>query len=128
MRIAFGNSEHGYALRDSVLGLLRELGHEVIDVGIYSKKPVDYPDIAAQVARLVSQGSAERGILLAGTAIGVCIAANKFAGVRAAPCYDETTAEITRRHNDLNVLCVPASMVGEHTIRRMIETLARYAV
>ena len=122
MRIALGTNQYGYPLREMVIALLQELGHEVVDVGSFTDKPVDYPDIAALVAGRVSQGEVDRGILMAGTGIGMCIAANKFPGVRAAPCHDELAAEFTRRHNDLNVLCVPASILGELLIGRVIET------
>ena len=122
MRIALGTNQYGYPLREAVVRLLEELGHEVHDMGSFTAEPVDYPDIAALVASRVSRGVVERGILMAGTGIGMCIAANKFAGVRAAPCGDELTAEFSRRHNDLNVLCLPASMLSEQLLRRIIET------
>jgi ribose 5-phosphate isomerase B len=120
MRIALGTNQYGYSLRAAVIRLLQELGHDVDDLGSFTAEPVDYPDIAARVAAQVSDGAAERGILLAGTGIGMCIAANKFAGVRAAPCGDELTAEFSRRHNDLNVLCLPASLLSDSLLRRII--------
>jgi ribose 5-phosphate isomerase B len=101
--------------------LLQKLGHDVLDMGTYGDDPVDYPDVAAAVARLVSEGDVERGILICGTGLGMCIAANKFPNVRAAPCHDDLTAEMSRRHNDLNVLCLSADMLGERLIDRMIE-------
>ena len=122
MRIAFGTNHRGYPIRDLVAGLLQQLGHEVIDVGTYDNQPVDYPDIAALVAGKVSRGEAERGILLSGTGIGMCIAANKFPGIRAAPCHDDWMAAISRRHTDLNVLCLSAAVLGEEPIRRIVET------
>jgi ribose 5-phosphate isomerase B len=122
MRIAFGTNHRGYPIRHLVLGLLQQLGHEVVDVGAYDNKPVDYPDIAALVAQKVSRGEVDRGILLSGTGIGMCIAANKFPGVRAAPCHDDWTAAISRRHADLNVLCLSAAILGEEPIRRVVET------
>lgn len=122
MRIAFGTNHRGYPIRDLVLGLLHQLGYDVDDVGAYNPEPVDYPDIAALVACKVSRGEAERGILLSGTGVGMCIAANKFPGVRAAPCHDDWTAEISRRHSDLNVLCLSAAILGEEPIRRIVET------
>ena len=79
------------------------------------------PDMAAIVARKVSGGEADRGILICGTGLGMCIAANKFHGVRAAPCHDDLTAELSRRHNDLNVLCLSADLLGERLIDRMVE-------
>ncbi len=97
------------------------LGHEVEDLGTYTDEAVDYPDVAARVARKVSRGEVERGILVCGTGLGMCIAANKFPGVRAAPCHDDLTAEMSRRHNDSNILCLSADLLGERLIDRMIE-------
>jgi ribose 5-phosphate isomerase B len=97
------------------------LGHEVVDVGAYTPDAVDYPDIAADVARKVSRGEVDRGILVCGTGLGMCIAANKLHGVRAAPCHDDITAEMSRRHNNANVLCLSADMLGERLIDRMVE-------
>ena len=90
-------------------------------MGTKTDEAVDYPDIAARVSRKVSQGEADRGILICGTGLGMCIAANKFPGVRAAPCHDDLTAEMSRRHNDSNVLCLSADLLGERLIDRMIE-------
>ncbi len=121
MRIAIGCDHRGYAIRGKLVELLHRLGHDVTDLGTHSEDPVDYPDVAAAVARLVSQGVVERGILICGTGLGMCIAANKVPGVRAAPCHDDLTAEMSRRHNDLNVLCLSADMLGERLIDRMVE-------
>src|SRR4029077_12073242 len=79
------------------------------------------PDVASIVARKVSAGEMDRGILICGTGIGMCIVANRFPNVRAAPCHDDLTAEMSRRHNDLNVLCLSADMLGERLIDRMVE-------
>jgi ribose 5-phosphate isomerase B len=125
MRIAFGANRYGDPLRRRVLDLLRQLEHEIIDVLESGHPFVDYPDIAALVAGQVSRGDAERGILIGGTGLGMCIVANKFPGVRAAPCHDEVTAEVSRRHHDLNVLCLSASLLGELPIHRIIETWLR---
>ncbi len=121
MRIAIGCDHRGYSIREKLVELLHRLGHDVTDLGTHSEDPVDYPDVAASVARLVSQGAVERGILICGTGLGMCIAANKVPGVRAAPCHDDLTAEMSRRHNDLNVLCLSADMLGERLIDRMVE-------
>ena len=121
MRIAVGADHRGFAVRSKVVELLRGLGHEVIDVGTFSPEAVDYPDIAADVAQRVSRGEVERGILVCGTGLGMCIAANKVLGIRAAPCHDDITAEMSRRHNDSNVLCLSADLLGERLIDRMIE-------
>jgi ribose 5-phosphate isomerase B len=121
MRIAIGADHRGFTIRTKVVELLKQLGHEVEDVGTFSPEAVDYPDIAAEVASRVSHGQADRGILVCGTGLGMCIAANKFHGVRAAPCHDDLTAELSRRHNDSNILCLSADLLGERLIDRMIE-------
>jgi ribose 5-phosphate isomerase B len=121
MRIAVGSDHRGCNIRAKLLDLLERLGHEVVDMGTKDCTPVDYPDIAFQVAKLVSEGKVNRGILVCGTGLGMCIAANKVPGVRAAPCHDDLTAEMSRRHNDLNVLCLSADMLGERLIDRMVE-------
>ena len=121
MNIAVGSDHRGVETRHRVVEVLKALGHEVCDTGTDSTESIDYPDIAAAVAARVSRGEAERGILICGTGIGMAISANKFPGVRAAPCHDDITAEMSRRHNDLNVLCLSADLLGEKLIARMIE-------
>jgi ribose 5-phosphate isomerase B len=121
MRIAIGSDHRGFAAKSKLVELLKRLSQEVVDVGPHSNESVDYPDIASLVATQVSSGTVDRGILICGTGIGMCIAANKFPGVRAAPCHDDLTAEMSRRHNDLNVLCLSADMLGEKLIDRMVE-------
>jgi ribose 5-phosphate isomerase B len=121
MRIAVGADHRGYLIREKVVGLLQQRGHEVQDFGTFSAESMDYPDVAAEVARRVSRGEVDRGILICGTGLGMCIAANKFRGVRATPCHDDLTAEMSRRHNDSNVLCLSADLLGERLIDRMVE-------
>ncbi|HEX4129986.1 MAG TPA: ribose 5-phosphate isomerase B [Pirellulales bacterium] len=121
MRIALGSDHRGYPVKERLLELLRRLNQEVTDVGTHDCESVDYPDIGSIVAKMVSAGEVDRGILICGTGIGMCITANKFPGVRAAPCHDDLTAEMSRRHNDLNVLCLSADMLGERLIDRMVE-------
>ena len=101
--------------------LVGRFGHEVDDIGTFSNEAVDYPDIAAIVGQKVSSGEVDRGILVCGTGLGMCIAANKFKAVRAAPCHDDLTAEMSRRHNDSNVLCLSSDLLGERVVDRMIE-------
>ena len=120
MKIALGSDHRGFEAKRRVLVFLQQLGHEVIDVGATGPESVDYPDYAFQVASRVSKGEVERGILICGTSIGMCIAANKVDGVRAAPCHDSITAEMSRRHNDANVLCLSADLLGEELIDRMV--------
>jgi ribose 5-phosphate isomerase B len=121
MRIAVGTDHRGFAIRPQVIELVQRLGHEVVDLGTFSPDAVDYPDIAAAVAQKVSHGEVDRGILVCGTGMGMAIAANKFHGVRAAPCHDDLTAEMSRRHNDTNVLCLSGDLLGGRLIDRMVE-------
>ena len=121
MQIAIGSDHRGYHLKEKLASILRTKGHDVSDEGTSLTEAVDYPDFAAMVAAKVSEGSAERGILICGSGIGMSIAANKFPGVRAAPCTDEITAEISRRHNDLNVLCLSADMLSPRVVERMVD-------
>ena len=120
MKIAIGSDHRGFDAKRHLVALLQQLGHEVLDVGPEGRDSVDYPDYAFQVAQAVSEGKVERGILICGTGIGMCIAANKVHGVRAAPCHDSITAEMSRRHNDANVLCLSADLLGEELIDRMV--------
>lgn len=122
MRIAVGSDHRGVHMRAKLVELLGRLGQEVVDVGAYDQQDDDdYPDIAAVVAGKVSSKEVERGILICGTGLGMCIAANKVPGVRAAPCYDDVTAELSRRHMDLNVLCLSGDMLGERLVDRLVE-------
>ena len=121
MKIAVGSDHRGVVVKQRIVPLLRQHGHEVIDVGPDNPGSVDYPDFALEVARQVGDGRAERGILICGTGIGMCIAANKLRGVRAAPCHDSITAEMCRRHNDANVLCLSAHLLGDD----LVETVMR---
>ncbi|HEX4589275.1 MAG TPA: ribose 5-phosphate isomerase B [Gemmataceae bacterium] len=120
MKITIGSDHRGLTVKQRVVPLLQQLGHEVIDVGPAAPGGVDYPDFAFEAATAVGDGRAERGILICGTGIGMCIAANKVRGVRAAPCHDSITAELSRRHNDSNVLCLSADLLGEELIERMV--------
>ena len=120
MKIAIGSDHRGFEVKRRIVAVLQQMGHEVIDVGPHGRESVDYPDYAFQVALAVSEGRAERGVLICGTGIGMCIAANKVKGVRAAPCHDSITAEMSRRHNDANVLCLSADLLGEELIERML--------
>jgi ribose 5-phosphate isomerase B len=121
MRIAVGSDHRGYAVRGKLIELVERLGHVVIDVGSNTSDPVDYPDIALLVGRKVVCGEADRGILICGTGLGMCIAATKVPGVRAAPVHDELTADMSRRHNDLNVLCLSADMLRGPVIDRVVQ-------
>ncbi len=121
MKLAIGSDHRGYEVKRRLLGLLQRLKHEVVDMGTTSTDSVDYPEIAFPVAKAVSEGQVDRGILIDGTGIGMCIAANKVRGVRAAPCHDSITAEMSRRHNDANVLCLSADLLGGELLDRMVK-------
>ena len=122
LNIAIGSDHHGVSIRSKLTEYLRQEGHTVDEVGppIDAPNPTDYPDIAAEVAQSVSTGRRDRGILICGTGIGMCIAANKFAGVRAAPVIDELSAELCRRHNNLNVLCIGNEILNEESIIQIV--------
>ncbi len=121
MKIAIGSDHRGFMAKERLKGLLGELGYEVIDFGTDSTKSFDYPDVAVPVAKAVADGKAERAILLCGTGLGVSISANKVCGIRAALCHDELTAQMSRQHNDANVLCLAADLIGEALMRRIVE-------
>jgi len=121
MKIAIGSDHRGFYAKQRLIDMLRLNGHELIDFGTDSNNSCDYPDSAYPTATSVRDGQADKGILLCGSGIGMSIAANKVRGIRAALCHDELTAEMSRRHNDANVLCLPADLVGEELIRRIVE-------
>jgi ribose 5-phosphate isomerase B len=108
VRIAIGSDHRGCRLKDLVFRVVEELGHEYHDFGCYTEASVDYPDFAALVASAIKRGEYDRGILLCGTGIGMCIAANKFRGIRAAQCHDVFTARRSRLHNDAQICCLAA--------------------
>ena len=120
MRIAIGSDHRGRAVRPQVVEFVQSLGHEAIEISADDEGPSDYPDIAMIVARMVGSGEVDRGILICGTGIGMSVAANKVLGVRAAPCHDDLTAEMSRRHNDLNLLCFSADLLGRRMIERIV--------
>ncbi len=111
LKIAAGADHAGYALKEALVVRLRAAGHEVVDLGTSSEASVDYPDFAHAVAAQVAGGEAERGLLVCGTGIGMCMAANRHPGVRAADCLTVEMAELSRRHNDANVLCLGARLL-----------------
>ncbi len=112
LRIAVGADHGGVALKDAIAAHLRELGHAVVDHGTTGSAAVDYPDFALAVARSVSAGAAEFGIMVDGAGIGSCMVANKVAGVRAAMCHDVTTARNAREHNNANLLTLGGGLIG----------------
>ncbi len=121
MKIAIGNDHRGFESKEQIKAIINQLGHEFIDIGTNDNSPADYPDPAYLAATAVANGQADRAILVCGTGIGMCIAANKVKGIRAALCHDELSAQISRHHNDANVLCLSGDMIGEVLLRKMVE-------
>ncbi len=121
LKIAIASDHRGVKIKNRLIQSLTAAGYDVIDQGTDSDQPVDYPDYARVVAEKVSRGEAERGVLICGTGIGMSIAANKFDGVRAASCYDEVMVEMSRRHNDVNVLCLPGDLIGDRPVDDLVK-------
>jgi len=121
MKIAVGSDHRGFKAKQQIKAIAIELGHECIDFGTNDNNPVDYPDTAYLVATAVSKKEADRAILVCATGIGMSIAANKVHGIRAALCHDELSAQISRDHNDANVLCLSGDQLGEILLRKIVE-------
>jgi len=124
VRIAIGADHAGFHLKQTVAGLLRELGREYHDFGAYTTAPSDYPDSARAVAEAVAQGDFERGILVCGNGIGACITANKVPGIRAAVCHDTLSARQSRENLDANVLCLGERIIGVELALEIVRGLA----
>jgi len=121
MKIALGSDHRGIVVATSLVNHLRAEGHEVEILGECSGPATDYPDIAWLVARAVGERKVDRGILICGTGIGMCIAANKLPGIRAAMAQDELAAQLSRTHNDANVLCLSADLIGQTLAKRVVD-------
>lgn len=125
-RIPIAADHAGFELKQKLVETIRELGLEPQDMGAYSPEPSDYPDLAHPVAQAVSEGRAERGVLLCGSGIGMDIVANRYPGVRAALVWDPEIAELSRKHNDANVLVLPARFItgdtGVEILKRWLKT------
>ncbi len=120
MKIAMGCDHGGFDLKEDIKAFLVEQGHEVEDFGCYGKESCDYPEFAEAAARAVAEGKCERGIVICTTGIGISISANKVKGVRCALCGDPWSAEMTRRHNDSNMLAMGAGVVGPLLARQIV--------
>ena len=121
MKIALASDHGGYELKEYLKSVLERLGHTYEDFGCHSPESCDYPDYAAPAARAVADGTCQRGIVVCSTGIGVSIAANKIRGVRCAHCADSLEAEMTRRHNDANMMAIGAGYTGRILAERMVE-------
>ena len=124
MKIAVGCDHAGFPLKAPAIAELKSLGHEVLDKGTDSTEAVDYPDYAQAVAEAVMRGDADRGLLLCGSGVGACVAANKVPGVRAATCHDTYSAHQGVEHDDANVLCLGARVLGEKLALEIIRAWA----
>lgn len=125
MRLAIGSDHAGWALKGAVIAHVQELGHEVVDVGSFDDKPVDFPDVARKVAGKITSGEVERGIMVCGTGVGAAIAANKMKGIRAAVCHDVHSAHQSVEHDDVNVMCIGAQIVGPWLAQDLITSFLR---
>jgi RpiB/LacA/LacB family sugar-phosphate isomerase len=122
MRIAMGADHAGYEMKRDLAAAVAQQGHEILDVGTYTAAAVDYPDIAEAVATAIRNGQVDRGIIICGSGAGVTVAANKFPGIRAAVCHDTYTARQAVEHDDINVLCLGARVIGASLARLLTET------
>ncbi|PSC04163.1 ribose 5-phosphate isomerase B [Alsobacter soli] len=120
MRVVIGSDHAGWILKKTVIEEVRTLGHEVEDVGSFDDKPVDFPDIARQLTGKLKAGQADRGIMVCGTGVGASIAANKIKGIRAAVCHDVHSAHQSVEHDDVNVMCIGAQIVGPWLARDLV--------
>lgn len=121
MKIAIGSDHAGYQLKEALKEPLKSAGHQVTDCGAFSEEPVDYPDIGFQVAKGVSEGRYERGILICGSGQGMVMVANRVRGVRAALCFDQEAARMARKHNDANVLVMPGWSLHPEKAVKIVE-------
>jgi ribose 5-phosphate isomerase B len=122
MRIAVGNDHAGLPIKAAVMDELQQLGHEVSDLGTNDPRSQDFPDFAGYVGRAIQQGDAERGILICGSGVGVCIAANKLHGIRASIAHDTYSAHQGVEHDGMNVLCLGGRIIGEALARELVRT------
>lgn len=122
MKIAVGSDHAAFEHKQHVVKELRGEGHEILDLGTDSTDRCDYPDLAKPVAKAVSVGDVERGILLCGTGLGMCMSANKVHGIRAAACHDEYTTVMSRSHNDANVLCLGSRVLDRDKVMQLVHT------
>lgn len=121
MKIGLGCDHAGWEIKEDLNLFLKGLGHQIKDFGTDSQDSVDYPDHALPVAKAVGRGDLERGIIICGTGIGSCMVANKVAGIRAAVCHNTYTAEMSRSHNDANILCLGGRVIDKQLAHRIVE-------
>jgi RpiB/LacA/LacB family sugar-phosphate isomerase len=129
VRIAIGADHAGYDLKEHIRAVVESLGHAALDLGTHSRDPVDYPDYAAAVGRAVTDGRADRGVVVCGSGVGASVAANKVAGVRAGLCHDTYSAHQGVEHDDMNVLVMGARVIGPEVANELVRAflLARFS-
>lgn len=120
MRIVIGSDHAGWPMKAALAEHIRALGHEVTDIGSFDPNPVDFPDIAKALTGRITAGAADRGLMVCGTGVGACIAANKTKGIRAAVCHDVHSAHQSVEHDDVNVMCLGAQIVGPWLARDLV--------
>ncbi len=120
MKIAVACDHAGFPFKELVLGTVQDCGHEPVDLGVYTAEPSDYPDQAEKVGQAIQSGQAGRGILVCGSGVGACIAANKMKGIYASVCHDTYSARQAVQHDDMNVLCLGARVIGEEIAKEII--------
>ncbi len=125
MKVALASDHRGFRAKELIKSFLIAAGHTAQDFGCNGSSSCDYPDHAFAGAKAVAAGQCERGILFCGTGIGMSVSANKVPGIRGALCHDELTAEMSRRHNNANVLCIPADLLGDELLRRVVDIWIR---
>lgn len=120
MKISVGGDHAGFPLKGKVVSVIKALGHEVVDYGCFDETPIDFPDITQTVCESVLDGKADRALLVCGTGVGASIAANKIPGIRASVCHDIYSAHQCVEHDDVNVMCVGAQIVGHKIVEELI--------
>ncbi len=120
MRVAVGSDHAGFDLKEVVSGVVRELGHQLVDVGAYNTDPVDYPDYAEAVGKAILENKADRGVLICGSGVGASVAANKLPGIRAGLCHDTYSAHQGVEHDDMNVLIMGGRVIGTELARELV--------
>ena len=118
--IALAADHAGFELKEKIAGYLETKGFEVMDLGAHDQEPVDYPDFARAIGKALQQQKADRGILICGSGVGACVAANKMSNVRAGLCHDTYSAHQGVEHDDINVLCLGARVIGEELARELV--------
>ncbi len=122
MKIAIACDHGGFPLKNTIIEVVTKLGHEVVDLGAYQNDPQDdYPDFARYVGQAIQHKQADRGILICGSGVGACVAANKIKGVRACVCHDVYSAGQGVEHDDMNVLCLGGRIIGEETVKMLVK-------